>query len=124
MTYGEIKTRIMARLRDGTGRAMSADEKSCVYRTADGCGCAVGCLIPEEHYDPAIEERTVGAAVAVGDDGWLARDNTSGNVHLAAVLNASGIPATEDVFNLLRRAQTLHDGTHNWDGPTYIGPEL
>lgn len=28
----------------------------CVYRTAEGLSCAVGCLIPDDMYTPAMEE--------------------------------------------------------------------
>lgn len=31
----------------------------CVYRTADGNKCAVGCLIPDEKYDPSFEGQSV-----------------------------------------------------------------
>lgn len=35
----------------------------CAYRAADGKTCAVGCLIPDELYSPAMEGSGVGAVV-------------------------------------------------------------
>lgn len=52
--------------RDGAVLAKSTaiDEPSCSYRTADGNGCAVGCLIPAEAYSEEMERR-------VFNDEWL-----------------------------------------------------
>jgi hypothetical protein len=36
-------------------RAWSEDNGTCGYRTETGLMCAVGCLIPDELYDPEIE---------------------------------------------------------------------
>ena len=33
----------------------SVEGLSCLYRSADGSKCAVGCLIPDEAYDPKYE---------------------------------------------------------------------
>ena len=44
-----------------TQKARAVTEKGCRYRTPDGLKCAVGCLIPDELYDPKMEGKTVGA---------------------------------------------------------------
>src|SRR5687768_7605629 len=45
--------------------AITTDGK-CKYRTEDGRGCAVGCLIPPALYKPAMEGRGVQALVVKG----------------------------------------------------------
>jgi hypothetical protein len=38
----------------------SADANGdCLYRSPEGLKCAVGCLIPDEVYDPEMEERVI-----------------------------------------------------------------
>lgn len=49
--------RIAAHLAAQRGRAVSAD-KACAYRGADQTMCAVGCLIPDEVYDPGMEGKS------------------------------------------------------------------
>ena len=42
----------------GADRAISGETGDCVYRTATGQACAVGCAIPDELYDSIIEGRS------------------------------------------------------------------
>ena len=58
----------------GSQFGMAADKKVCRYRTEAGQKCAVGCLIPDELYDPEWEGSRVWmvyyrmrAAVVFGD---------------------------------------------------------
>jgi hypothetical protein len=38
----------------------SADETgSCLYRSKDGCKCAIGHLIPDEEYEPRMENKMI-----------------------------------------------------------------
>lgn len=42
------------------GAVIAFGKTSCMYRVGrdlDGAACAVGCLIPNEHYDEAMDER-------------------------------------------------------------------
>lgn len=39
-------------------RAWDEETQGCMYRTPDGLKCAIGCLLPDELYDPAMENRT------------------------------------------------------------------
>jgi hypothetical protein len=43
-----------------TGKQMT----KCMYRGNNGLMCAVGCLIPDELYDPSIEEQTSSSVIA------------------------------------------------------------
>ncbi len=39
----------------------------CRYKTKKGLKCAIGCLIPDELYDPDIEGRTVNMIISSGE---------------------------------------------------------
>ena len=54
MTEQEIFDTVLEHLRKQGKAALSA-EGDCTYRGPDGTACAVGCLIPDELYDPLIE---------------------------------------------------------------------
>lgn len=41
----------------------SVDGHRCLYRGPDGTSCAVGCLIPDELYDPSMEGQGVGSLI-------------------------------------------------------------
>lgn len=120
MTVQEIRTRINARLTDGTGQARQGN--SCRYRTTDGMSCAVGCLIPDSAYNPGAEGASVGQLRWV-DGFW---DTPEGVWDprvkaLADMLNNAGILATEKIRNILALAQHRHDNLASWDGSEYIG---
>ena len=54
MTEQEIFDTVLTHLRE-QGEAATSAGGSCRYRGANGTACAVGCLIPDELYDPVIE---------------------------------------------------------------------
>ena len=58
MTEQEIFDTVLTHLRE-QGEAATSAGGSCRYRGANGTACAVGCLIPDELYDPLIEGLTV-----------------------------------------------------------------
>ena len=68
-------------------------EPGCAYRSAAGLMCAVGCLIPDELYEPAIEGCTVAGDV------------------VQSVLREAGIRAGygERTDSLLYELQNIHD---------------
>jgi hypothetical protein len=41
------------------GSAAPATGPCCAYRSPDGCKCAIGALIPDDRYDPSIEQLRV-----------------------------------------------------------------
>lgn len=72
---------------------------SCLYRGPNGTKCAIGHLIPDEHYNRCME----GAAVPSKDS-----YRTVAASHLVEALEASGFSGAED-FRFLRQLQACHD---------------
>jgi hypothetical protein len=73
----------------------------CAYRGSDGTSCAVGCLIPDEHYTADMEGGGVWRADVVKglfNAGVLSVDST---------YNVFGEDRTK--LDLLERLQTVHD---------------
>jgi hypothetical protein len=56
LVFDTVKTHLMAQKR----RAMSTRGDLCAYRAPNGDRCAVGCLISDNNYDPAIEGASAG----------------------------------------------------------------
>ena len=78
------------------GRRSFAEGRGCLYRNdADGTKCAVGCLIPDEHYSPNIEESCL--------------SNEAVQTIVEKSLGISSLSFTAG--RLLRDLQKLHDGT-------------
>lgn len=71
--------------------AKSEDTETCLYRGPNGLKCAVGVLIPDAYYLPAMEGR--------GVDTFMDRFHEAGK--------ASGI--THESLPLLRKLQACHD---------------
>ncbi len=108
LTVQEIFDRVaVALLKQGAHSKMSESDRAkvinpnfngCAYRGLNGCRCAVGHLIADEHYRPVLEGQSV----------------TTGAVQKA--LFASGVLSDADVndttitkINLLRAMQNTHD---------------
>ena len=67
MTGQEIFDSVLAHLRKQGDASLNASGK-CAYRGEGGTACAVGCLIPDELYDPRIESCTTrGSRVGAWD---------------------------------------------------------
>jgi len=58
MTRQQIFTKVKNHLLSQNAKAMGK-YGTCMYRTGEGLKCAVGCLIPDDVYDPKIEYKTV-----------------------------------------------------------------
>jgi hypothetical protein len=54
LDYQKTFDAVLAHLRKQGKRAI--DGESCMYRTEDGLKCAIGCLIPDDKYDPKMDE--------------------------------------------------------------------
>lgn len=83
-----------------TQNARSADESGCLYKNPAGLKCAVGCLIPDEFYDPDIE-------------GASTRNKLLENILIKSLGELSS-----EKLNLLDQLQQLHDDTPvtSWEG--------
>ena len=86
-----------------TQNAKSVNGGRCSYRGAEGRMCAVGCLIDDEHYSPALE----------GCHVWFPDVRTA--------LSKSGVP-NEVVGTLLDALKTIHDcyPLEDWRAELYI----
>ncbi len=73
----------------------------CVYRTKDGRKCAIGCLIPDDQYDPHIE----GCSPNVNPDQAV----SSGGAMLSKILISQLGELTEQDYQFLRELQFIHD---------------
>ena len=85
----EIFKRIAEHLRTQGRPAYAEDNWSCRYRAESGLSCAVGCLIPDELYNPRFEGKAAPAVI-----------NS---------LYKSGLADWREHTNLLEALQELHD---------------
>jgi hypothetical protein len=78
--------------------ARSMDSDGCKYRDPNGLKCAVGCLIPDNAYDPSFDEAPDTRVSLL----W-------NNPQFRAALEAGGVPDTHDALILLCDLQLAHD---------------
>lgn len=72
-------------------RSRAEDKEGCAYRGKEGKMCAVGCLIADAHYRPALEGRNIESEL------------------IQAALKDSGINVTRDMRFMLEDLQACHD---------------
>lgn len=95
MTAQEIFDKVINHLLQQGAPALNYhydDDPKCRYRADSGFKCAIGCLIPDDQYDPLME----GVSVAVGSP-------------FADPLNNWVVKHHEQHRNLLAALQNLHD---------------
>lgn len=93
MTNQEIFDKVVAHLRQQKVR--STERNVCLYRSSIGLKCAVGCLIKDDAYSLDLEGKAASA------------------IEVRSALLASGVPSDdEDIINMLRRLQSMHDDVH------------
>ena len=59
-TFNRIVSHLRRQGTKAESRELTTQVIACMYRTPDGRRCAVGCLIPDNRYDPAFEQTGVG----------------------------------------------------------------
>ena len=82
--------------------------RTCWYRIgkeASGPGCAVGCLIPDELYDPHLDNLNDGSGLAD-----VLQNAEEGDEVCEKVVEFLGIRESDDLFDFLQSAQFAHDG--------------
>ena len=94
-TLQHVFDAVATHLLNQPGPAMSSTG-ACRYRASDGRMCAIGCLIPDDRYDPGIE----GYAVSDAHEPWEALP--------------SNVREIEGVRSLLSDLQRTHDNLHNF----------
>ena len=91
-------------------QSMNAAGDACVYRAPDGCKCAVGFLIEDEHYDAFFEGPAIGSAGINADQ--------RKKIHLLkkALRNSKVNTLDPKVLGLLEELQYVHDDfmEHSW----------
>lgn len=99
-TYTKVRTHLLAQNKQARG------PMGCAYRAPDGCKCAVGCLIDDEHYDSVIEGLAVNAIAAPSR--W--RQHSRALTCLKAALAASNVNVEDNqVLAMLEDLQHVHD---------------
>lgn len=79
----------------------SGDGDACFYRGPNGTSCAVGCLIPDDQYDPNMDSQV--HATSIGAVYKRFKD-------LPFFKNLT----TKDI-KFLEKLQSVHDRDRNWD---------
>lgn len=97
MTKQEIYDTVCAHL--AQQKQQSAFSLKCVYRGPNGLKCAIGCLIPDELYDPSMD---LGQSTAI--ESILSRYEAL-NKHFEGIS-----------IGLLSNLQTAHDDARNPEG--------
>lgn len=84
--YQRVRTHLLSQME------LSTHAEFCAYRGDHGRKCAIGCLIPDEHYQKTMEGRTVGELFQ----------------GFPSEIDAAGLSKLS--LHLLVRLQTIHDG--------------
>lgn len=102
MRWSKVKAIMIERLRKQGGYGYDYDNMTCYYKNPEnGNKCAVGVLIPDEYYDPDMEEATIDCALyntVITKEANALRD----------VIDRCGF--TKTVIQNLEKAQLIHDG--------------
>lgn len=109
MTEQEIFNKVYLHLKGQGCKAgtMTASKSfNCAYRGPNNTSCAVGCLIPDELYDPEIEGVGVGRIGRIGGLGGMGLNYKSEK--LRAILTEIGLA---DHLRFLVKLQLAHDGS-------------
>lgn len=97
------------------GDRAAADGSMCLYRAPDGKKCAFGVLIPDELYDPILENTTVDHIF-----GRIGNPRVSNSVKYEEVtvkIREHIGPIDSEEIEFLRKLQQIHDTTppEYWD---------
>lgn len=63
MTLQEVFDKVARHLLTQGQRSILRETGRCAYRGDEGCMCAVGVLIADEHYHPKLEDNSVGSGM-------------------------------------------------------------
>ena len=91
MDKQEIFNKVCRHLITQNKKSFRDSPMTCAYRGDAGAMCAVGCLIKDEHYSPAMENRHVSTPLVMD------------------ALVKSGVPFDEHTIDMLAGLQEMHD---------------
>lgn len=122
LTLQQIFDKALAGVRQQGGPARNADG-DCAYRTELGLACGVGHLIPDSHYDHALDHVIDGLPVsraAKYAEGTLTVPNPEART-LYEVLKAGGVDLADPTTRrLVVRLQSAHDKFANMDSRRFF----
>jgi hypothetical protein len=95
----------------GFGIPQESDYMTCRYRTDDGLKCAIGSLIPDEVYNPAMDN--------VGGVYGLAQEFPQVMEQLFDITDDNDIN-----LGFLGALQSVHDSQHNWKSTENMRKDL
>lgn len=101
--FDRVKTHLLKQMKKSDGERFDTAEIGCLYRTEDGLKCAIGCLIPDDKYDPIIEGFVLDQNVFDTDNDVL----EPSELRLKEILMGVGIE--EGNLELLADLQDTHD---------------
>lgn len=107
MTCQEVFDKVATHLFAQGERATDKTNRFCVYRSANGNQCAVGCLIPDDEYDSAMEGHTISTLVSA--------NRTTFSPTLSKMVWKS-----PSLMNLLTDLQNVHDDSYTWTSTIVI----
>lgn len=113
MTRQEIFNTVRDHLLKQQARCINEDN-NCQYRGPNGMRCAIGCLIPDEHYKPELEGW--GIAPLVEPRNIL----PEGKLLLEALTATLGGEPDKDTLLLLYKLQLIHDTENLNDWPAAL----
>ena len=114
-TLQEIFDQAAKHLLTQNEQAMTFDKdgnKNCLYRSATGTKCAVGCFIADDEYSPQLENTAflVFARVLQPSNMYTSEYvNTSNAKNIAVEKNWFGAGLDEQQYQLLSALQVMHD---------------
>lgn len=109
MRWPKVKAIMIERLKKQGGYGYDYDNMTCYYKDPDtGNKCAVGVLIPNEYYDPDMEEAPIDC---VFDNTLISKEANA----LRNTIDKCGF--TKTVIQNLEKAQLIHDGGAGNDVP-------
>lgn len=108
MNHQEIFNKVAEHLLTQNAKAMLGEE--CVYRSEDGCRCAIGCLIPDELYRPEFEGKNVDGLCAVDLFSKLLHDDEYKYKYPLIAKHLLGAKPNYAIdLRFLARLQAIHD---------------
>ena len=106
MNIQEMKTKMVEYFSSPDFTEFAYADFVCRYRTFAGAKCAVGCLIPDEAYDPAAGGSIRSLFWGSGNERRLLRKK---NPALFDMLDNAGIPLDTPTLEELSKIQSAHD---------------
>ncbi len=104
--YTKVKTHLIAQGRRASApSAIPGYPDDCKYRTLDGLKCAVGCLIPDDVYQPSFEGDTLLDEV---DARHRLRTTNPLTECIRSLYGDASLPMLKDL-------QVLHDRSITWE---------